>query len=75
MRLALHAAQAGISTSYDHTNHWLYADWYDEHNQETSRQACVLLLAQLRLHPTIKILNDNCRIVHTSVEMSEWGAW
>jgi hypothetical protein len=75
MQLELLADQAGVSISYDHTNQWLYADWYGEHNQETSREACVLLLEQLRLHPTAKILNDNSRIVYTTVEMSEWGAW
>jgi hypothetical protein len=75
MQLELLADSAGLAISYDHTNQWLYADWHGEHNQETSREACVLLLEQLRRYPTTKILNDNSRIVQTTVEMSEWGAW
>ena len=75
MQLELIADSTGLTISYDHANQWLYADWYGEHSQETSREACVLLLEQLRLHPTPKILNDNSRIIQTTVEMSEWGAW
>jgi hypothetical protein len=75
MQLEPLANQAGIAIFYDHTNDWLFADWYGEHNRETSQAACLLLLEQLRLHSTTRILNDNTRIVRTSIELGEWSAW
>ena len=75
MQLEPLADQAGVAISYDHANDWLYADWYGEHTADTSRVACLLLLEQLRAHTTTRILNDNSRIQHTSVEPGEWSMW
>ncbi|QKG53248.1 hypothetical protein [Hymenobacter sp. BRD67] len=75
MQLEPLAETTGLLVAYDHANHWLYADWHGDHTQETSRAACLVLLDALRQHPTTKILNDNSRILSTSVELSEWGAW
>lgn len=67
--------QAGVAIFYDHDNDWLYTDWYGEHTRETSQVACLLLLEHLRAHTTTRILNDNSRISHTSVELGEWSMW
>jgi hypothetical protein len=69
------ADQAGVAISYGRVNDWLYADWYGEHTRETSQVACLLLLEHLRAHTTARVLNDNSRISHTSVELSEWSRW
>lgn len=65
----------GISIGYDSDNAWLYADWKGDHDQESSRDGCLLLLEALRKHPCHKILNDNSSITSTTVQISEWGAW
>jgi hypothetical protein len=75
MQLEPLADQAGVAISYDHANDWLYADWYGEHTGETSRVACLLLLEHLRAHTTTRILNDNSRISHINLELSEWSIW
>lgn len=75
MQLEPLADQTGVAISYDHANNWLFADWYGEHNRETSQAACLLLLDQLRQHSATKVLNDNTRIVHTNVELGDWSAW
>lgn len=75
MKLEPLADQAGVAISYDHANDWLFADWYGEHSRETSQAACLLLLEQLRRHSTTRILNDNSRILHTTVELGEWSLW
>ena len=75
MQLEPLADQAGVSISYDRDNDWLYADWYGEHTRETSQAACLLLLEHLRAHTTTRILNDNSRIQHTTIELGEWSMW
>jgi hypothetical protein len=75
MQLEPLADQAGVSISYDRDNDWLYADWYGEHTRETSQAACLLLLKHLRAHTTTRILNDNSRVQHTTIELSEWSMW
>lgn len=75
MQLQPVLAAEGIAISYDSTNNWLYVDWQGEHNQESSRVACMLMLEALRAWPCHKILNDNSNITRTSVELSLWGAW
>lgn len=75
MQLEPLADQAGVAISYDLVNDWLYADWYGEHTRETSQAACLLLLEHLRRHSTVRILNDNSRISHISVELGEWSMW
>ena len=75
MQLEPLADQAGVAISYDHDNDWLYAEWYGEHTRETAQAACLLLLAQLRAHTTTRILNDNSRVLHTTVEPGDWSMW
>jgi len=75
MKLEPLADQAGVAISYDRDNDWIYADWYGVHTRETAQAVCLLLLAQLRAHATTRILNDNSRILHTTVEPGEWSMW
>jgi hypothetical protein len=75
MQLQFIFETAGIAIAYDHSNAWLYVDWKGEHTQESSREACLLLLESLRAWPCRKILNDNSNITSTNVELSEWGTW
>jgi len=63
----------GITISYDSHNKWLYVDWRGEHDNASSKVACLLMLDALRQHPCRKILNDNSNISHTTVTLSEWS--
>lgn len=75
MQLQPVLATEGIAISYDSTNQWLYVDWQGEHNQDTSRAACLLMLEALRSCPCHKILNDNSNVIRTTVELSSWSTW
>ncbi|RYU80102.1 hypothetical protein [Hymenobacter persicinus] len=67
---------AGISIAFDQDNGWLYSDWKGVHDQDSSRQGCLLMLEALRRQPCRKILNDNSNIIHTSFQITEGGiAW
>ncbi|MBO2012336.1 hypothetical protein [Hymenobacter negativus] len=60
---------------HDAHNGWLYVDWKGEHNQDSSQNCCMQMLNSLRDWPCHKILNDNSSISHTTMQLSEWGAW
>lgn len=60
---------------HDAQNEWLYVDWRGEHDNESSRAACLLMLDSLRACPCRKILNDNSNVDHTTVQLSSWGVW
>lgn len=75
MQLESLVDRAGVAISYDHANDWLYAEWYGEHTRETAQAVSLLLLAQLRAHTTTRVLNDNSRILHTTVEPGQWSMW
>jgi hypothetical protein len=62
-----------LTISYDHDNHWLYVNWQGAHDQESSRQGCLLILEAIRQRPVAKVLNDNSNITHTSFQVTEWG--
>ncbi|GGG47987.1 hypothetical protein [Hymenobacter glacieicola] len=66
----------GITISYDYLNQWLYVNWWGEHNQESTRAACSLILQALSEWPTAKILNDNSNITRAAMQLTAWGiAW
>jgi hypothetical protein len=60
---------------HDAENEWLYVDWKGEHDQESSRACCLLMLESLRAWPCHKILNDNTNISRTTMELSDWSIW
>ncbi|RSK31747.1 hypothetical protein [Hymenobacter metallilatus] len=73
MQLELILENDNLTISYDHDNHWLYVNWQGFHNQESSRQACLLILEVMRRRPAAKILNDNSNITHTTVYLTSWS--
>ena len=58
---------------HDAQNHWLYVNWKDEYDQESSRAACGLMLKILQAWPCYKILNDNTRVSRTTAQLMQWG--
>ena len=60
---------------HDAQNQWLYVDWMGEHDPESSRASCLLMLDSLRAYPCRKILNDNTNIIRTTMQLSAWSIW
>lgn len=75
MQLQFLAETAGLAISYDADNAWLYCDWRGTHDQESGREACMLVLEVMRQRPCRKILNDNSGIERPTMQPSEWGRW
>ncbi|TGE26443.1 hypothetical protein [Hymenobacter metallicola] len=71
MQLLSVVDEPGIYIGYDAHNQWLYVDWKGEHTQDSSQQACMLMLESLRQYPCPKILNDNSSITRTTVQLTE----
>ncbi|GAB2792634.1 hypothetical protein HNQ93_003629 [Hymenobacter luteus] len=63
----------GLVISYDYTNQWLYADWRGEHDQDSTRAGCGLMLEALSQWPSSKILNDNSNVTSIAVQLTTWG--
>ena len=73
MQLEVLVDSPEIAIGYDVENHWLYVDWQGEHDQETTRAACLLMLQSLRARRCTKILNDNSNITRTNMRLTQWG--
>ena len=73
MQLEILVDSPGISIGYDPDNQWLYVNWQGEHDQETSRAACLLMLQSLQTRQCAKILNDNSNVTRTSMQLTQWG--
>lgn len=66
----------GLAISYDYTDQWLYVNWRGEHDQESTRAGCAVMLEALSQWPTAKILNDNTNITRAALRFTAWGvAW
>ncbi|UOQ77885.1 hypothetical protein MUN84_04360 [Hymenobacter sp. 5516J-16] len=63
----------GITISYDYHNKWLYVNWWGEHNQESGRAGCDLILTVLSEWPAAKILNDNSNVTRAALQLTTWG--
>lgn len=73
MQLELILELPQLTISYDHDNQWLYVNWQGVHDQDSTRQGCLLILEVIRQRPVAKILNDNTNITHPSFQVTEWG--
>ena len=75
MQLHIIIDSSELFIGHDADNQWLYVDWKGEHDQESSRAACLLMLECLRAWPCHKILNDHSNISRATLQLTAWGAW
>jgi hypothetical protein len=57
----------GFTITHDTTHNWLYLTWQGVHSEAESRACCLLILDQVHLTGSTKILND------ASLDQDGWG--
>ncbi|UYZ58187.1 hypothetical protein [Hymenobacter latericus] len=64
-----------LTIAHDKRNCWLYVQWLGDHNAESIRGGCLLLLHHLRETKCVKLLTDDTHVTTTAQPSSADLAW
>lgn len=61
-----------LTIVHDPALHWLYLTWRGRHSEQESKECCLLVLRQVRLTRSTKILNDATHDLDGWSQLTQW---